>query len=80
MAKIETQPKTLSKRSENIALASFFGRLWGGVHDPVHLKRPFTMEHLPTLLKPSFASKFGEKGWLSLLCKIETKGVLKYPS
>ena len=44
--KIEPLPKPSSKRIENAALASFFGRLWGGVHDPVHLKRPFTMEHL----------------------------------
>ena len=45
--KIETQPKPSSKRIENAALASFFGRLWGGVHDPVHLKRPFTIENPP---------------------------------
>ena len=46
--KIETQPKPSSKRIENASLASYFGRLWGGVHDPVHLNRPFTLEHCQT--------------------------------
>ena len=57
-AKIEAQPKPSSKRIENVSLASFFGRLWGGVHDPVHLKRPFTMEHLNWHFKHSFAARF----------------------
>ena len=57
-AKIEAQPKPSSKRIENVSLASFFGRLWGGVHDPVHLKQPFTMEYLNLLFKHSFAAAF----------------------
>ena len=52
--KIEAQPKPSSKRIENVSLAPFFGRLW----DPVHLKQPFTMEHLNWPFKHSFAAAF----------------------
>ena len=43
----QTQPKTLSKQIENVALALLFGRLWSGFHVLVHPKRPFTMVYLP---------------------------------
>ena len=49
--------KLLSKRIENASLASFFGQLWGGVHDPVDLKRTFARGKRPSAtqyLNPSF--------------------------
>ena len=46
--KTGTQPKLLSKRIENASLASFFAQMWGGVHDPVDLKRTFARGKRPS--------------------------------